>query len=327
MSGRRRCVLRAATLLSLLASAAIAGAATRSVVGTPGLSVKTVALTGGKLVITGTAASAGTIVKIQNTAFRDTADAQKAFSFEVDHRSPDCRVTLETGTGSLTLLISDCGPGVMPRGAWSSTTRFMIGDLAFHSGSTWRALRNNLGRRPDFNLLDWQLFAARGSVGPAGVRGERGAAGAIGATGPSGPSGATGSQGPQGAAGDQGPPGPQGPTGPQGEKGDPALVAGHVQQDTIGRSRPTKGILDLCKVQVTSTGKPLLTGGSVGVQPGEFELALHRDGVLLYRGYRDSSFTYYDMPGAGSHTYSLHLQTFGALGTYSCQVFALELNK
>ena len=39
MSGRRRCVLRAATLLSLLASAAIAGAATRSVVGTPGLSV------------------------------------------------------------------------------------------------------------------------------------------------------------------------------------------------------------------------------------------------------------------------------------------------
>jgi hypothetical protein len=137
--------------------------------GTPRLTLKVVTLAAGKLVITGTAAAPGVLVKIVGTRFQTRANARKQFSFNVDYRTPNCRITLASPTGTLGLLVSDCGPqGVQ-------------------------------GKRGPIGIT-----GARGPTGPQGPTGETGPQGAQGPQGPQGPVGAMGAQGPQGAEGPAG---------------------------------------------------------------------------------------------------------------------------
>ena len=173
-----RCV--AALLLSMLVGSghALSAGQVLAATGTSGLTLSTAAITQGRLVITGTAASPGTVVALEGTPFRATADAQRRFSFSLDYRTPDCRVTLRTSTGTLAVLIGQCGPGTVPRGAWSGVAQYRAGDLALYGGSTYRALRANVGKAPALNAADWQLFAARGATGPQGPAGPAGSAGA-----------------------------------------------------------------------------------------------------------------------------------------------------
>jgi hypothetical protein len=336
-------VLVIASMMVLVGEALAGGALPQSSVGTPGLTLKTVALEGGKLVISGTARSAGTVVKIRDTAFQARADAQRAFRFEVLHRTPDCRVTLETATGSLTATISACAPGVVARGPWSASSRYAAGDLALHDGSTYRALRTNAGKPPQTSTVDWQVFAARGAVGlrgPQGAAGPAGPAGAEGKAGPAGPTGPKGGAGPAGPAGATGSVGPTGPAGPKGDKGDkgdkgekgePAILSGNAATDRQERRwiSTSAGWLDLCRVQVTTHGKPVLVGGNIGVEDPNsiFELQIYRDGAQIFSALEDPSVTYYDLPSAGAHTYALRLYAHGEIVTQDCQVFALELNQ
>src|SRR4051812_16007502 len=119
-------------LAALFAIFPLVSAASATTTGTSGISVSVVTLAAGKLVITGTASTAGVQVRIQGTSITATADAQKKFSFNVDYRTPDCALTLATSTGTLGVLISDCGPGTTPRGAWLATARYNAGDLALY---------------------------------------------------------------------------------------------------------------------------------------------------------------------------------------------------
>src|SRR5262245_29851166 len=92
-----------------------------------GLTVKVATISAGKLVIVGTALTAGTVVKIDGTTLSTIADAQKTFRFDVNYRTPDCRVVLATLTGKVNILISECGPaGVVPRGAWASNLQYVL---------------------------------------------------------------------------------------------------------------------------------------------------------------------------------------------------------
>lgn len=177
-----------------------------SEVGTSGLTVSLVALKAGRLAIAGTASSVGVVVRIAGTAFEATAGTDGRFNFDVDFRTPDCRVTLETGSGALGLLIGNCGPGTVPRGVWSAQIQYGAGDLVLFSGSTYRALAGSKGKRPNISAAEWQLFAARGTAGVAGPSGPQGEPGVPGEQGLPGPSGSAGLQGEQGAPGEQGRP-------------------------------------------------------------------------------------------------------------------------
>jgi hypothetical protein len=196
--------------------------------------INRVELVGGRLLVRGTARRVGQLVRIHGTRFSTTAGENGEFSFHVDYRTPDCRITVATETGALGLMISNCAPeSLTVRGRWSPTTHYEKDDLAYFSGSTWRAIRANADRRPRANAGDWVLFAARGAFGPAGPRGEPGPQGQ---TGPAGPQGEPGSPGPQGemgpqglvgadgAAGPQGPMGDAGPEGPAGPQGPPGIA-------------------------------------------------------------------------------------------------------
>jgi hypothetical protein len=182
------------------------------------LTIQTATLQSGRLIITGTAASAGTVVKIFGTGFQAVANSQKQFAFNVVFRTPDCLVVLTSPTGALSVLVDRCAPGVVPRGAWVSTVQYQRGDLVYYNGSTWFSLRANSNKAPggQTSSLDWQLFAARGPTGPQGLAG---ATGPQGLQGPQGPRGFTGVQGPAGQDGDDGPPGDDGPAGAAGASG------------------------------------------------------------------------------------------------------------
>jgi len=185
-------------------------------------------LEGGRLVIVGVA-TAGTTVRIQGSPFSQSVAAGRRFHFNVLFRTPDCQIVLVSDTGALPVLVSNCGPGVNPRGQWSSTSMYQIGDLVQFGGSSWVALRRNQNKRPDLNSSgedEWRVFAARGfpgRMGPPGPRGPSGPRGPKGDDGARGPAGPVGSAGPQGV---QGPAGPQGPPGPAGQSG--AFAGAHL---------------------------------------------------------------------------------------------------
>jgi hypothetical protein len=206
----RRSLALGASASALLALQTIPGMAAAN------LAIQTATLQSGRLVITGTAAAAGTVVKIQGTSFESVANAQARFSFNVVFRTPDCIVVLTSPTGALTLLIDRCAPGVRSRGPWVDTVQYQRGDLVLFSGSTWRALRANIDKQPggQTSNLDWQVFAARGPTGPQGLRG------------PVGPEGDQGDPGPKGDIGPQGPRGFKGDPGSDGDDGDSGIFAG-----------------------------------------------------------------------------------------------------
>ncbi len=160
-----RCVWAVLLAMGVASGKTLAASQVLSTTGTSGLTLSTAAITQGQLVIKGTAAAANVVVTLDGT-FQATADAQARFSFSLNYRTPDCRVTLKTNTGTLAVLIGQCGPGTVPRGAWSGTLQYRAGDLALHGGSTYRALRANVGKAPHLNAADWQVFAAKGATGP-----------------------------------------------------------------------------------------------------------------------------------------------------------------
>jgi hypothetical protein len=207
-----------ATLLALLIGDAASAAEARRVqrpaalsrTGDPGLDLTRAALVAGRLRIDGTAAAADVIVTIKGTSFATTSAPDTSFGFDVDYRTPDCRLTLETSGGTLALMIGSCGPqGVRPRGAWSATTQYLKDDLVLFGGSTWRALRTQRNKQPGGagTAADWQLFAQRGSIGAQGPQGPAGPQGPVGERGLKGDRGPQGLRGPRGF---EGPPGPSG---------------------------------------------------------------------------------------------------------------------
>ncbi|GGA59855.1 hypothetical protein GCM10011507_09220 [Edaphobacter acidisoli] len=123
-------------------------------------------------------------------------------------------------------------PGLVYRGAYSSSTNYSLGDVVFWQGASYASLiAGNLGNTPSSSPADWGVLTAQGPAGPQGIQGVAGPVGAQGLQGATGPVGATGPQGAQGipgqagaqgltgstgAQGLQGPMGPEGPAGPAG---------------------------------------------------------------------------------------------------------------
>lgn len=167
-----------------------------------GLDVKVAAISGGRLIISGTAQAANVRIQILNTSFTVRSKADKTFRFEVNFRPDNCKITLQTLLGNLPLTLSSCGPkgATGPRGAKGAT------------GTTGP-------RGPQGATGPQGIAGADGVDGLNGAQGPRGPVGSRGAQGPQGPEGPQGAQGPQGLAGPQGPQGETGPQGPVGPAG------------------------------------------------------------------------------------------------------------
>ena len=112
--------------------------------------------------------------------------------------------------------------GLVPKGAYDSSTDYAVGDSVDYNGSSYVMYNNAPAGTLPTNTTYWQVLAdkgdtgATGATGATGPQGPQGDKGDIGATGPTGP---TGPQGPQGDKGDIGATGPTGPTGPAGADG------------------------------------------------------------------------------------------------------------
>ena len=317
---------------ALLASTAMAVTGTEgpvlqgvvtSTTGTPRLTIATAAIIVGKLVIVGKASSPGIVVGIEGTDFTDTANAEKLFSFNVDYRTPDCRVTLTTNTGSLELMIGMCGP---------QGERGPEGAQGIMGPTGPQGERGPPGET-----------GAQGPQGETGPRGEVGAAGPPGSQGPAGPAGETGPQGPQGPAGTEGPAGPPGPIGPEG----PAAARTFARSE----NRPpvtltTEGARLLCSVQITTSGGRVYIAGSVDLLNESYDLAgpvaqnivdvsveMRRGALggsfLDFPGYdvgmfgeiHTAAFFATDTPPAGTHTYVIQATE---RSTSSAEIRALD---
>jgi hypothetical protein len=93
-----------------------------------------------------------------------------------EHRSPDWELLAAAGTDGET-----GPPGLIWRGAWSSSTNYSPNDAIEYQGSSWIAIRANVASAPEIGNRDWNLLAlkgARGQTGPKGDRGEQGEPGA-----------------------------------------------------------------------------------------------------------------------------------------------------
>ncbi len=108
------------------------------------------------------------------------------------------------------------GPaGLVWRGAWSSATAYVLGDVVSRDGHSYVNILASTNNQPP-NATYWELLADAGAQGPQGSQGIQGNTGSTGATGPQG---AQGIQGIQGPAGSQGATGAQGATGSAGATG------------------------------------------------------------------------------------------------------------
>lgn len=187
----------------------------------PGVTVDRAEISAGLLIISGLAPRPNYTIKIKNSDFAAKADAANRYTFSVDYRTANCRITLLT-PDPFEFQIGGCGPGTIFRGPWLSTENYVFGDLVTSDGGTWFATATNKNKRPPNQTNYWMAFAekgARGQAGLAGPAGPQGEAGLQGAQGPTGPQGPTGAQGPSGAAGAAGAAGAQGEQGPQGPQG------------------------------------------------------------------------------------------------------------
>ena len=147
----------------------------------PGLRVLSVAIESGRLVITGTTATANTLVTLERR-FQTRSNARGRFAFSLIYTVDDCIVDLSTSRGAGRAEVTGCG------------------------------LKGATGQRGLTGLTG--PTGPRGPIGLTGPTGPRGAAGPSGATGPAGPAGAKGATGATGVAGSTGPQGPAGPQGP-----------------------------------------------------------------------------------------------------------------
>lgn len=175
------------------------------------LRISDATVTGGRLIISGKTDLGGRTVVLDGQ-FETTAEADGSFTFRLSNYLPStCIVRLEADDAARTAVVANCGArGVTPRGAWVRQDSYVADDLVTFKGSSWRALSENSGQRPDSDGAPWEIFVARGQTGAAG------------------PSGAPGEPGPQGPEGVAGPAGPQGPVGPQGPRGDVGVIIGRA---------------------------------------------------------------------------------------------------
>ena len=132
----------------------------------PGLSVTSVSIESGRLIITGTTATANTLVTLERR-FQARSNARGRFGFSLIYTVDDCIVDLSTSRGAGRAVVTGCG------------------------------LKGATGQRGPIGLT-----GPAGPRGPAGLAGATGPAGPKGATGATG---ATGPAGPQGPAGPRGP--------------------------------------------------------------------------------------------------------------------------
>lgn len=251
------------------------------------LKVVDAGVTGGALAVSGKADLAGWKIVLDGQ-YETTSDASGAFTFRLtNYLPPSCIVTLEAGGAVRTAVVANCGPrGLTPRGAWHQKDNYRVDDVVTFKGSSWRALADSKGQRPDGTEAPWETFVMRGQPGAAGPIGAKGDPGAEGPAGPAGEQGPAGVAGPAGPAGEQGPMGvagpigPRGLTGPQGAKGDPGVVVFSNSVSTGALGTPgagscfefqmlLTGVLpgDMVTVAVTNNALPrgtvISSGGSV----------------------------------------------------------------
>lgn len=197
----------------------------------PDIVVTTAKIDAGRLIITGTTATASMPVRLdaQTAAtFNVTSSPAKAFSFSIIYHPGDCIVALQRVLSASTLgaptyaVVAGCGPRtIVPRGEWSMSANYLTNDLVTALGSSWLAKRDSVGRFPITQPTYWHKFTSKGDIGATGPQGPQGATGPAGASGPQGPTGPQGSQGPQGPQGVQG---QQGPAGAAGQNGSTGIV-------------------------------------------------------------------------------------------------------
>jgi len=198
-------------------AAAIGGAAILSTAAAQaaGITVTDATIAQGELTVTGKSPNANQSVQLDGQ-FTDMSNANKVFAFHLTNYHPaDCVVTLTAGAATATAVVANCGErGLSARGAWNNTDNYLVDDVVTSGGSSWRAIADNVNKKPSNHPAQWEVLAAKGDTGPAGA---------------AGPAGPQGDQGPQGPQGDTGPIGPQGPQGPQGPKAvTGANVTGHI---------------------------------------------------------------------------------------------------
>jgi hypothetical protein len=85
------------------------------------------------------------------------------------------------------------GKDLTPRGNWSSSTTYAIGDAVYHASSnaSYVATQAGSSRTPSSSSSYWTIIAQDGTNGTNGAKGDTGATGATGATGPAGPTNLT----------------------------------------------------------------------------------------------------------------------------------------
>lgn len=206
----------AALLPGRTAAAATQTAAVIST-GDPNIEVLSATLAAGRVQVKGFATESA-LLRVQGTAFRQLVDPGRTFSINLSFRTPDCRIILITGTGSLSVPLGNCAAGTSPRGPWSATAIYSRGDVVTFGGTAYAANLSNQAKRPDlFSSTQgsvtiaaveyWRVIAEGGDQGLAGPAGTRGATGLPGLRGPKGVTGDAGAQGPDGDPGARGPTG------------------------------------------------------------------------------------------------------------------------
>jgi hypothetical protein len=180
----------------------------------PDVAITDAAIKGGKLVVTGTTATANMNLKLDDQ-FNGKSNAAKNFTFSVLYLPPDCIVAINK-TGAATkaqAVVANCAArGLSPQGAWSNAKDYVTNDVVTQLGSVWRALKDGKNKSPSApaGAMFWEKFVSKGDPGAQGLRGVAGTPGSPGDRGPTGPAGAAG---PAGNAGTSGAPGAQGPKG------------------------------------------------------------------------------------------------------------------
>jgi hypothetical protein len=132
------------------------------------INIATAEITGGKLVISGTTATANMRLRLDgrvDAASNVLSNTAKAFKFSVAYVPSDCVVSLQKLSSRATVdtsedvVIGNCAVGLSPRGNWARGVSYSANDLVAHAGSSWVARRDNTNKVPDA-AADWQLFAA-----------------------------------------------------------------------------------------------------------------------------------------------------------------------
>lgn len=233
----RTSVFLAATLLAVpLLPVTPVGATSQAFIFYPGLVIEKAEIANGKLVISGGSPWRKTKISLVGTSYSTTTDASGRFAFSLLYLPPDCAVQVSGQGVVVDAIVAMCGPrGVETQGAWSASVTYGIDDLVTYDGSSWLALRSSKGSTPGLNAADWEVFAARGEIGPAGPVGQKGPPGPEGPAGPQGPRGEAGSSGGPGATGPVGPAGDAGPPGPRGitPKGPWSVAEAYAIDDVV----------------------------------------------------------------------------------------------